>query len=77
MWQVGKVVAVLTGESVSAHIVSKLNRVLDQAVQAFHHRPLRDEWAYLVLDGVWLKVGRAFGPKGVLLLVGYGIRRNG
>lgn len=75
--QVGKVVAVLTGESVSAQTVSKLTRVLDQAVQAFHHRPLGDEWAYLVLDGVWLKVRRAFGPQRVLLLVAYGIRRNG
>jgi len=75
--QVGKVVAVLTGESVSAQTVSKLTRVLDQAVQAFHHRWLGDDWAYLVLDGVWLKVRRAFGPQRVLLLVAYGIRRNG
>ena len=75
--QVGKVVAVLTGESVSAQTVSKLTRVLDQAVQAFHHRWLGDDWAYLGLDGVWLKVRRAFGPQRVLLLVAYGIRRNG
>lgn len=75
--QVGRVVAVLTGESVSAQTVSKLTRVLDQAVEAFHHRRLGDEWAYLVLDGVWLKVRRAFGPQRVLLLVAYGIRRDG
>jgi len=75
--QVGKVVAVLTGESVSAQTVSKLTRVLDQAVEAFHHRPLGDDWAYLILDGVWLKVRRAFGPQRVLLLVAYGVRRNG
>jgi putative transposase len=75
--QVGRVVAVLTGESVSAQTVSKLTRVLDQAVKEFHHRPLGDEWAYLVLDGVWLKVRRAFGPQRVLLLVAYGIGRDG
>jgi putative transposase len=75
--QVGKVVAVLTGETVSAQTVSKLTRVLDRAVEAFHHRPLEDDWAYLVLDGVWLKVRRAFGPQRVLLLVAYGIRRDG
>src|SRR5215467_8933084 len=75
--QVGRVVATLTGESISAQTVSKLTRVLDQAVQAFHQRPLVDEWAYLVLDGVWLKVRRAFGPQRVLLLVAYGIRRDG
>lgn len=75
--QVGRVVATPTGESVSAPTVSKLTRVLDQAVQAFHQRSLGDDWAYLVLDGVWLKVRRAFGPQRVLLLVAYGIRRDG
>lgn len=74
---VGRVVAILTGEEVSAQTVSKLTRVLDRAVEAFHHRPLGDEWAYVVLDGVWLKVRRAFGPQRVLLLVAYGIGRNG
>lgn len=75
--QVGRVVAVVTGEPVSAQTVSQLTRVLDQAVQAFHHRPLGDEWAYLFLDGVWLKVRRACGPQRVLLLVAYGVRRDG
>ncbi|HEV2490360.1 MAG TPA: IS256 family transposase [Candidatus Acidoferrales bacterium] len=75
--QVGRLVAVLTGESVSAQTVSKLTRVLDQAVEAFHHRSLGDDWAYLFLDGVWLKVRRAFGPQRVLLLVAYGVRRDG
>lgn len=75
--QVGRVVATLTGEAVSAQTVSKLTRVLDRAVQAFHQRRLPDDCAYLVLDGVWLKVRRAFGPQRVLLLVAYGIRGNG
>jgi putative transposase len=75
--QVGRVVAVLTGEEVSAQTVSRLTRVLDRAVRAFHEQPLGDDWAYLVLDGVWLKVRRAFGPQRVLLLVAYGIRRDG
>src|SRR6266704_2251803 len=60
---VGRVVAILTGEPVSAQTVSKLTRVLDHAVRAFHQRPLGDDWAYVVLDGVWLKVRRAFGPQ--------------
>jgi len=75
--QVGKVVAVLTGESVSAQTVSKLTRVLDRGVRIFQQRWLGDDWAYLVLDGVWLKVRRAFGPQRVLLLVAYGIGRDG
>ena len=75
--QVGRVAAVVTGEPVSAQTVSHLTRVLDQAVEAFHHRPLGDDWAYLFLDGVWMKVRRAYGPQRVLLLVAYGVRRNG
>ena len=75
--QVGRVVAVLTGEPVSAPTVSRLTRVLDRAVKEFQERSLGDDWAYLVLDGVWLKVRRAFGPQRVLLLVAYGVRRNG
>jgi transposase-like protein len=39
------------------------------AVEAFHHLSLGDDWAYLFLDGVWLKVRRATGPQRVLLLV--------
>jgi hypothetical protein len=75
--QVGRVAAVVTGEAVSAQTVSQLTRVLDQAVEAFHHRALGDDWAYLFLDGVWLKVRRATGPQRVLLLAAYGVRRNG
>jgi transposase-like protein len=75
--QMGRVGATLTGEAVSAQTVSRLTRVLDRAVAAFHRGRLPDDCAYLVLDGVWLKVRRAFGPQRVLLLVAYGIRSNG
>ena len=75
--QVGRVAAVVTGEPVSAQTVSKLTRFLDQGVATFHRRSLGDDWAYLFLDGVWLKVRRASGPQRVLLLVAYGVRRDG
>ena len=74
---VGRVVALLTDEPVSAQTVSRLTRVLDREVEKFHHAQLEDHWAYLFLDGVWLKVRRAFGPQRVLLLVAYGVRANG
>jgi len=74
---VGRVVSLLTGEPVSAQTVSRLTRVLDQQVEKFHHAPLGDDWCYLLLDGVWLKVRRAFGPQKVLLLVAYGVRTDG
>jgi putative transposase len=74
---VGRVVALVTDEPVSAQTVSKLVKVLDRQVEAFHQRRLDDGWAYLVLDGVWMKVRRAWGPQRVLLLVAYGVRANG
>jgi transposase-like protein len=74
---VGRVVALVTGEAISAQTVSRLTRVLDAQVRAFQEAALADDWAYLLLDGVWMKVRRSFGPQRVLLLVAYGIRRNG
>lgn len=74
---VGRVVALLTDEPVSAQTVCKLTRVLDAQVRTFQEAELGDDWAYLFLDGVWIKVRRSFGPQRVLLLVAYGIRSNG
>jgi hypothetical protein len=53
---VGWVVSSLTEESVSAQTASRLTRVLDEQVAKFHHAALGDDWCYLLLDGVWLKV---------------------
>lgn len=75
--QVGRVVAVMTGEVVSAQTVSRLSRDLDEAVRQFHEAPLADEWAYLFLDGVNLKVRRESGRKCVQMLVAYGVRADG
>lgn len=75
--QVGRVIAILTGEPVSAQTVSKLARGLDRLVRAFHQAPLQDEWAYLFLDGVSLRVRRPSGPKRVQMLVAYGVKRDG
>src|SRR5205807_9176484 len=75
--RVGRVVATLTGETVSAQTVSKLTRDLDEAVRQFHQARLRDDYAYLFLDGVSLRVRRPRGRKQVQMLVAYGIRRDG
>jgi len=75
--QVGRVVGLLTGEVVSAQTVSQLTRDLDQAVRQFHQAPLEDEWAYLFLDGVSLRVRRPSGRQRVQMLVAYGVRRDG
>ena len=75
--QVGRVVATLTGETVSAQTVSNLTRDLDKAVKEFHQAKLKDEWAYLFLDGVNLKVRRPAGRQCVQMLVAYGVRQDG
>jgi transposase-like protein len=75
--QVGKVVALLTEEAVSAQTVSKLTRSLDRAVTEFHQARLRDEWVYLFLDGVSLRVRRPGDRKRVQMLVAYGVRADG
>ena len=74
---VGRVVALITEEPVSAQTVSRLTRDLDQAVAPCHHARLTDDWRYLFLDGVSLRVRRPSGRKLVQLLVVYGVRANG
>ena len=75
--QVGRVVATFTGEPVSAQTVSKLVTELDQAVEQFHHMGLEDEWAYLFLDGVSLRMRRPSGRKRVHMLVAYAVKLDG
>ncbi len=75
--QVGRVVATLTGEVVSPQTVSKLTRDLDEAVRQFHQARLSDDYAYLFLDGVSLRVRRPAGRKRVHMLLAYGVRRDG
>lgn len=75
--QVGKVIALLTEEPVSAQTVSQLTRSLDRAVEQFQQARLRDEWVYLFLDGVSLRVRRPGDRKRVQMLVAYGVREDG
>ncbi len=75
--QVGRLVATVTEEVVSAQTVSKLTRDLDDTVRQFHQARLEDNYAYLFLDGVSLRVRRPAGRKRVQMLVAYGVRRDG
>ena len=74
---VGQVIALITDWPVSAQTVSRLTRNLDQAVAQFHQAPLTDDWRYLFLDGVSLRVRQPSGRKRVQLLVAYGVRADG
>jgi putative transposase len=75
--QVGRVIAILTQEPISAQTVSNLTRNLDAAVKRFRQAKLSEEWVYLFLDGVNLKVRRSAGRQCLQMLVGYGVRADG
>jgi len=75
--QVGRVVGVISGEGVSPQTVSRITRSLDEVVKQFHQARLSDDYAYLFLDGVSLRMRRAGGRKRVHLLVAYGVRQDG
>jgi transposase-like protein len=66
---VGRLVALLTTEPVSAQTVSPVTRDLAQAVVQVHRAPLGDAGQYLLRDGVSLRVRRPSGRKRVQWLV--------
>jgi len=75
--RVGRVVRSLLSASVSAQAVSRICTSLDEQVRRFHRRPLRDQYQYLILDGVTLRVKGACGARKCLALCVYGIRFDG
>jgi len=75
--QVGPLLAELLEDRLSATTVSAITRTLDQAVAAFHRRPLSDEWVYLFLDAVSLRTKTPDGTRRRVALVAYGLRADG
>jgi putative transposase len=75
--KVGEVLLALLGAKVSASTVSRVARTLDQAVAAFHRRPLRNQYTTLMLDGVVLSRKTGAGAIRRPVLVALGIRPDG
>jgi len=75
--QVGRVVSLITEETVSPQTVSRLTRELDEMVKEFHQAPLEDDIRYLYLDGVSLRMRGPNKRKRVHMLVAYGVRADG
>jgi len=76
--QVGPVLEPVLGEAYSAQTVSRIARGLDRAVEQFHRRRLRDDYLYLFLDGVVLKVRDGRGKvRRRVVLAAYGISDSG
>ena len=63
--------------SLSAQSVSRIVRSLDGEVRQFHHRRLGDEYRYLFLDGITLKMKGIAGAKRRIVLCAYGITATG
>lgn len=75
--KVGDVLQPLFNFTLSASHVSKVAKQLDEEVQKFFHRPLDNEFQYLFLDGIWVRVKDVSQSLRMVILVAYGIRPNG
>lgn len=71
------VLAPMLGEKVSASTISRIAKDLDQEVEAYHNRPLSDNYLYLFFDGVVLKSKGAVKVQKKILLCVFGIRKDG
>jgi transposase-like protein len=75
--KVGEALLPLLGERVSPATVSRVARTLDEAVAAFHRRPLANHYRVLLLDGVVLSRRTGAGALRRPVLVALGITASG
>ena len=75
--KVGSALLTILGERVSATTVSRVAKQLDQAVAAFHQRPLANRYRALLLDGVVLSRKSGAGAVRRPVLVALGITLEG
>jgi putative transposase len=71
--RVGAAVCALLETQVSSSTVSRITRGLDAHVRRFHQRRLLDEYQYLILDGIRLKIRSNGAYRTRTVLVAYGI----
>jgi len=75
--KVGQTLLPILGERVSHATVSQIGKQLDQAVQAYHQRPLSDVYEVLLLDGIVMKRKTGIGAQKRSVLVALGIKSDG
>lgn len=71
--RVGEALSCLLDTSISATTVSNVSKSIDIKVKGYQNRPLLDEYQYLILDGINLKVRQSLGYKKRAVLVAYGV----
>lgn len=74
--KVGEALLPILGERVSPTTVSRVAKVLDQSVAAFHRRPLHGRYRALLLDGVVLANQTGAGSQKRCVLTALGITRE-
>jgi len=67
----------ILGEPISASTISRIAQQLDTAVEAYHQRPLTDQYEILLLDGIVLKRKTGMGAQKRSILIALGIRGDG
>jgi len=75
--QTGHALASLVEEAVSAATVSAVAKALDRSVLSFHRRRLGDDYRYLILDGVSVRIRLVGQVQRRMALCAYGITRQG
>jgi len=75
--KVGEILDVLFGERLSASYVSQVSKELDQRVSEFWNSPVDDDFRFLYLDGVSVRIKVGLKAKRFMILVAYGIRSDG
>lgn len=75
--KVGEALLPLLGCTISAATVSRVAKILDASVAAFHRRPLKDAYKVLLLDGVVLTRKTGAGALRRPVLVALGLRPDG
>lgn len=75
--KIGEVLTPLFGIEPSPSTVSRIAKTLDVEVLKYRRRPIADEYLYLILDAVTMKVKEAPHAKKVMVLCAYGITTYG
>jgi len=67
----------LWGQRVSPSTVSELNQKIYGTIEAWRQRPIEGEYAYVYLDGIWLKRSWGGEVRNIAVLVAVGVRSDG
>lgn len=67
----------LWGSRVSPSTVSELNQRIYEQIDAWRNQPIKGEYAYVYLDGIWLKRSWGGQVKNIAVLIAVGVDREG